>query len=382
MKQFLKWGLFFSEAVVSDDRNSFSSGAIGECTNQNTPFASSIMNIAPPVPRQAPLAAPPLALFDRLPEVMLEVVMSFTCNDLKELIKLSLIDKSWLLCTRQPWLHEKLELPRVDLVYRGVLSHEGMNTRLRHIAICVKGLRELDIAHNSWQAVNDEGLRVISSSFHFLTKLGFSSSKVTNWSLMRTLVKLEYLDTTDSSMGDAGLEHVCLLPKLQQLCLARTAVTNHGLSHISSLPNLKALDLSCNYEGVGDEGLEALAGLVNMETLDLGETGVTRAGLAHLASMSCLKNLHLDYTNVGDEGIVHLSKLTYLEGLYLDGTGINNHGVTHISSLHNLRMHGLAHNEGVGAEGLEALAGLVNIVLETLYVGDTEVTGAGVGEGD
>ena len=61
------------------------------------------MNIAPPVPRQAPLpAALTLALFDRLPEVMLEVVISFTCNDLKELIKLSLVNKRWLLCTRQP----------------------------------------------------------------------------------------------------------------------------------------------------------------------------------------------------------------------------------------------------------------------------------------
>ena len=62
-----------------------------------------IVNSPVQIPRQAPLpAAPPLALFDKLPEVMLEVVISFTCNDLKELIKLSLVNKRWLLCTRQP----------------------------------------------------------------------------------------------------------------------------------------------------------------------------------------------------------------------------------------------------------------------------------------
>ena len=39
----------------------------------------------------------------------------------------------------------------------------------------MKGLRELVITFAN--TVNDEGLGVISSSFHFLTKLGLSSSK-------------------------------------------------------------------------------------------------------------------------------------------------------------------------------------------------------------
>ena len=72
---------------------------------------------------------------------MLEIVIAFTCIDLKEFIKLGLIDKRWLLCTRQPWLHETLELP--SGAFRGVDSKEGTIRRLCHIAICVKGLREL-----------------------------------------------------------------------------------------------------------------------------------------------------------------------------------------------------------------------------------------------
>ena len=54
----------------------------------------------------------------------------------------------------------------------GVDSKEGMTRRFRHIAICVKGLRELMIPYPASQ-VNDKGLRVTSSSFPFLAKLDF-----------------------------------------------------------------------------------------------------------------------------------------------------------------------------------------------------------------
>ena len=57
------------------------------------------------------LPALPVAFFDKLPDVMLEVVLAFICKDLKEFMKWGLIDKRWLLCTRQPWLKEKLQLP-------------------------------------------------------------------------------------------------------------------------------------------------------------------------------------------------------------------------------------------------------------------------------
>ena len=129
------------------------------------------MPLLPPRRSARLLAALPVAFFDRLPDVMLEVVLAFTCEDLKDFIKLGLIDKRWLLCTRQPWLHDKLKLP--DGVFRWINSQEAMTSTLTKIGVCVSGLKTLEFSGRmKGRFVNDEGLWAICSSFPRLNKLG------------------------------------------------------------------------------------------------------------------------------------------------------------------------------------------------------------------
>ena len=81
---------------------------------------------------------------------------------------------------------------------------------------------------------------------------------------MGTLTDLEELVANETSISDAGLAHVRVLPKLRSLRLSGTAVSDAGTQHLLELP-LVLLDLSGTH--VSDAGLECLSGIRSLQEL-------------------------------------------------------------------------------------------------------------------
>jgi hypothetical protein len=161
-----------------------------------------------------------------------------------------------------------------------------------------------------------------------------------------------------STLGDAGLEHLKALPRLQNLWLRGTKVTDAGLKHLERLPHLRRLELDDT--GVTDAGLEHLEGLTNIECLVLGGGNFSDTGLEHLKGMTNLKSLTLRYANITDAGPKHFSGLTSLRELTLEYTSFNywtsitDAELMHLSGMTNLQRLTLVGNN-VTEEGIKKL---------------------------
>jgi hypothetical protein len=125
----------------------------------------------------------------------------------------------------------------------------------------------------------------------------------------------------------------------------------------------------------GDANLESLKGLPRLNALILRGTAVTDAGMAVLKDTGKLRSLDLDDCRVTDAGIAHLSTLTSLRGLHLAGTGITDQGVANLSPLTKLWVLSLR-DTGITDAGLVHLQGLTS--LRILDLEKTRVTQAGI----
>jgi len=81
---------------------------------------------------------------------------------------------------------------------------------------------------------------------------------------------------------------------------------------------------------VGDAGLESLTGLTRLQVLDLSNTRISDAGLAHLSALTGLRTLYLYNTPVSDAGLEHLKALTGLRELYLDNGQLSDAGLAEL----------------------------------------------------
>jgi Leucine-rich repeat (LRR) protein len=89
--------------------------------------------------------------------------------------------------------------------------------------------------------------------------------------------EVEKIDLTKTTVTDADLENLSVLPELQALSLHGTKISNEGMTHLTALKNLKDLDLSNT--NITDEGLKILAGIPSLEKLHLHATAVSNKGL-------------------------------------------------------------------------------------------------------
>ena len=92
---------------------------------------------------------------------------------------------------------------------------------------------------------------------------------------------LEFLYLNDNArIGDATLDRIAELTKLQRLELSQTNVSDQGIRKLSRLSSLKGLTLRGT--DVTDEALETLGELKELVYLDLRGTGVTEEGISDL----------------------------------------------------------------------------------------------------
>jgi hypothetical protein len=84
-------------------------------------------------------------------------------------------------------------------------------------------------------------------------------------------------------LSDSVVQHLGLLPKLQQLSLSGCSIVGHGLEHLRVLPNVRMLSLKACTQ-LTDEGLGHLLPLPALEQLDLSDCGgVSEQALLHVA---------------------------------------------------------------------------------------------------
>jgi hypothetical protein len=141
------------------------------------------------------------------------------------------------------------------------------------------------------------------------------------------MVNLRVLDVSNTSVKDAGLQHLRELVNLTQLTLSDTCVTDAGLEHLEAMRDLNLLDLTRTQ--LTDDGLEHLKGLTNLKRLDLHGTAVTDNGLKHLRGLTNLERLFLSLTHVSAPGLDHLDGLTNLKSLDLRFTQVTDADVRH-----------------------------------------------------
>ena len=94
--------------------------------------------------------------------------------------------------------------------------------------------------------------------------------------LVGNLTDLEELVANETSISDAGLAYIQVLPKLRLLHLSGTAISDTGIRHLLELP-LVLLDLSVTH--VSDAGLECISGIRSLQELSVKGCSVSEGGI-------------------------------------------------------------------------------------------------------
>jgi hypothetical protein len=174
------------------------------------------------------------------------------------------------------------------------------------------GLKNLDTLALTNSAITDAGVEKIVQSFPNLVELDLSSN---------------------TNMTGAAMKLIASLGKLERLTLLQNRFNDLNTRRLSKMPQLRAIDLRGNMEA-GDMTLEVVGKLPHLTALKHRSTAVTDAGLAGLAESKTLESLLVQDFVITNESGPHLAKLSKL------------------SSLEVFRC------QGIGTDGVLALAGL------------------------
>ena len=128
--------------------------------------------------------------------------------------------------------------------------------------------------------------------------------------------------------GDAELEHIQHLTRLQSLDMRYTFASDAGLRHLRELDELRELRLAPrNRDAITNSGVEHLLGLSKLEQLELRNLQLTDAGLPPSEAWPRLQSLCLCGTKVSDAGMQHLTGRDELQTLIVSSTQVTKDGV-------------------------------------------------------
>ncbi len=147
----------------------------------------------------------------------------------------------------------------------------------------------------------------------------------------RGLSGLEVLDISGSSVTDAGIVHLVGCTKLRDLDLSRTKITDKCAAILARMQSLRQLHLAgTEFSGTGLKQLGALGGLTH---LSLAETGIGDSDLVYLKSLPKLDWLSLSGTSISDAAKPSLAGLKLLRKLLVDQTQIADAGVEELKAM-------------------------------------------------
>ena len=215
-------------------------------------------------------------------------------------------------------IEDGAELTSDDVSLFGRLSDlrslKILNCRVLNDAMVdeLTGLKALDTLALTNSALTDAGVERIVQAFPNLVELDLSSN---------------------TNMTGAAMKQIAGLAKLERLTLLQNRFNDLNTRRLSKMPQLRSLDLRGNMEA-GDMTLEVVGKLPNLTALKHRSTAVTDAGVEGLAKSATLESLLMQDFVITNESGPHLAKLSKL------------------SSLEVFRC------QGIGTDGVLALAGL------------------------
>ncbi len=158
-------------------------------------------------------------------------------------------------------------------------------------------------------------------------------------SLLACFPRLRTLWLSGEFIGDAELETIGRLDRLEILYCESAAISDEGVAHLGGLPCLRHIELY--FPRATDRSLATIAGMPNVEVIRLPSGRLTSAGLAPLAGHPGLRKLNLggggQPSALGDSGLAYLAQVPQLEELELANTRVSPAGVLRLQSLANLR---------------------------------------------
>jgi Leucine-rich repeat (LRR) protein len=155
--------------------------------------------------------------------------------------------------------------------------------------------------------VNDESIASLSG-LTALKKLRLRGTKITGDNILALAdMPIVDLELSESNFGNAGMEAIAKMPKLEKLNLWLTKVDDQGLAKLKGKTSLKQLNLD-NVAGITDESIPLITELGNLDLLHLGGTGVTESAIPQLKKLSKLKTLFITRLGVSETAAENLRK--------------------------------------------------------------------------
>ena len=185
------------------------------------------------------------------------------------------------------------------------------------------------------------------------------------------LSRLETVKLRETGLTDAGISKLSEVPSIVDIEFP-ASVTDAGLAAIASLPRLTAVRLSSK---TTDEGVRTLAATERLERVRIVLAKITDASLRALSGCRGLRALDVSRcSKVTDEGVGALSACAELEELNISGTKLTGRGLSALSGLANLRT---LHLQGqkLTDRDVPALAAIRS--LKRVMLGRNQFTGAG-----
>jgi Leucine-rich repeat (LRR) protein len=183
------------------------------------------------------------------------------------------------------------------------------------------------------------------------------------------LHRLETVKLRETGLTDAGISRLAAVPSIVDIEFP-ASVTDAGLTAIASLPHLIAVRLPSK---TTDEGLRALAAAARLEKVSLVLAKITDASLAALSSCRGLRVLDLSRcSKVTDEGVRSLAACSELEELSLSGTKVTGRALAALAGLPKLRTLHIQHQKLTDNDvpALTAIASLKRVMLgRNLFTG-------------
>ncbi|MBI1249704.1 hypothetical protein GC197_17910 [bacterium] len=171
-----------------------------------------------------------------------------------------------------------------------------------------KSYPALDAGYQTFLQVSDEDILTLPAGGP-TTDLAISgATQFTDKGMARvgTFAKLDWLDVSQTSITDAGVQQLSGCDSLRDLSVASTRITDQALSTIARLKTLQELDL--NGTQVTDNGIAQLSGLTNLKVLRMAVTQITDEGLLRLARLKNLEMIDARQTQITAAGVQRLKQ--------------------------------------------------------------------------
>ena len=193
-------------------------------------------------------------------------------------------------------------------VARSTVTGRTLAAAARHCPQLVR----IDVSHTHVAAADMSYIAAfVSLSSLSLQGLDLAGADLSEWEHLTSVL---FIRLEDSTLDDAALETLPLLPKLEILSISRTRITADGLASLAPQPSLKYLDIE-NIP-LSESGLQALAS-VPLEYLSIGP-GLKREFIELLSEMN-IRSMNVRDPQFTESEVAALSEMANSPSITLCG---------------------------------------------------------------